>query len=214
MKKLNKVDSYDIRNIFNASYRKREKVNQFGQAINNPNLLERVHLIDTLDILIDLYMEAEEVYDLTSFGMHDLSNTNFDWLEEYEVDAINTFNWSSPLTNDIDFRVYKVENNLFLSIAVQNGYSDIRCGYMIEFLFKFDLYYSDDWYTIFSEIPSYSSSFIIEEYSFDFNIFSEAGVYSIYKLDGTYEEYDAYIGEYEDCEKYIETLKEEYHEEL
>ena len=177
MKKLNKLDSYDIRNIFNASYRKREKVNQFGQAIDNPNLLERVHLIDTLDVLIDLYMEAEEVYDLTSFGMHDLSNTNFNWLEEYEVDAINTYNWSSPLTNDLDFRVYKVENNLFLSIAVQNGYSDIRSGYMIEFLFKFDLYYGDGWYAIFCDLPSYISSFIIDDYSFEFNIFSEVGVY-------------------------------------
>ena len=38
MNNLTEVNFTDIRNIFNASYRKRDKVTQFGQSINNPNL--------------------------------------------------------------------------------------------------------------------------------------------------------------------------------
>ena len=209
MKTLNKVNSTDIKTIFNASYRKRSEVTQFGQSIPNPNLKERPDLIDTLDLLIDLYDEAIEVYDLTSYNMHCLEDTNFEWLEDYEVIAENTYNWSAPLTNHIDFRVYKVNDDLFLQIAVHNGWSDIRAGYMIEFLFKFDTNYSsEDWAVILSDLPSAYKSFEIEDYYFSFDIFAESGVYNVSKLDGTDESWDNYIGNYDDCVKWIEERKE------
>ena len=54
LRKLNKVDYNDIKNIFNASYRKRDTVTQFGQSIPNPNHHNsiRVDLIDSLDIIL------------------------------------------------------------------------------------------------------------------------------------------------------------------
>jgi hypothetical protein len=45
--KLSEVNKEDIKTIFNASYRKRAEVIQFGQTISNPNLLERPELIAT-----------------------------------------------------------------------------------------------------------------------------------------------------------------------
>lgn len=212
MKKLNTITSEDIKTIFNASYRKREKVNQFGQQISNPNLqtMESVDLIDTLDILTDLYDECIEAYDLTAYNMHNLEGTNFEWLEDFEVNAINTYNWSAPLTNHLDIRVYKVEGFLFMSVAVHNGWSDVRVGYMTEFLFKFDTSYSsEDWAVIFSDLPSTFKSFSINDLYFRFSFFNEFGVYDIYDFKGTYEEYDVYVGEYDDCTKWIEENKEE-----
>lgn len=211
MKRLNELTWNELKTIFEASYRKRDKVLQFGQSIDNPNLMERPELIDTLDLLSDLYDEAEKVYDLTSFGMHNFEGTDFEWLEEYEIDAINTYNWSAPLSNDLDVKIYKVEKNLFLSVAVQNGWSDIRAGYMVEFLFKFDTSYSSyDWAILLSELPSSRSSFSIEDYSFSFDLFYEHGQYDVWhNLAADNEEYQIYIGDYDDCQKWVNERKEE-----
>jgi hypothetical protein len=215
MKKLNEINGTEIKTIFERSYREREKVSQFGQTIDNPNL-RNVHapdLIDTLDLLIDLYNEADKVYDLTAFDMHSLEGTNFEWLEDYKKMKgdfwFNTYNWSAPLTNDLDIKVYKVEKDMFLQVAVHNGWSDARAGYMIEFMFKFDTsYLSDDWSILLSELPSAMKSFDIDGYEFRYDFFSESGVYSVYKMDGTFEEAHVYIGDYDDCVKWLEERKE------
>jgi len=214
MTNLTEVNYADIKNIFNASYRKRDKVNQFGQSINNPNLtnVDDPTLIDTLDLLHDLYDECDHCFDMTALKMHDLEGTDFEWVHELKETAhINTYNWSAPLTNDLDFKVYQRDNKMYILLSVQNGYSDARCGYMIEFLFIFDTsYICDDWATLFSELPSANKSFSTSnDYSFSYDIFSEAGVYNIYKSDGTYDAYDVYIGDYEDCEKYAAELEAE-----
>ena len=214
MTNLTEVNYADIKNIFNASYRKRDKVNQFGQSINNPNLtnVDDPTLIDTLDLLHDLYDECDHCFDMTALNMHDLEGTDFDWVQELKETAhANTYNWSAPLTNDLDFKVYQGDNKMYLLLSVQNGYSDARCGYMVEFLFIFDTsYICDGWAIFFSELPSANKSFSTSnDYSFSYGIFSEAGVYNIYKNDGTYDAYDVYIGDYEDCEKYAAKLEAE-----
>jgi hypothetical protein len=211
MRNLNEVDFNDIKTIFQRSYREREKVSQFGQSIDNPNLrnVKAPDLIDTLDLLSDLYSEADKVYDLTSFDMHSLKGTDFEWLEDYETSHINTYNWSAPLTNDLDIKVYKVEKDMFLQVAVHNGWSDARAGYMIEFMFKLDTSFSsDDWAILLSDMPSYCNSFQIDDYYFSFDMFAESGTYNVYKFDGTDEVYDIYIGDYDDCVNWLEERKE------
>lgn len=214
MKNLSEVNFADIKNIFNASYRKRNKVNQFGHSIDNPNLtnVDEPTLIDSLDILHDLYNECDECYDMTACNMHDLEGTQFEWIHDLEETAhTNTYNWSAPLTNDLDFKVYQSDNKMHILLSVQNGYSDARCGYMVEFLFIFDTSYSNnDWAILFSELPSASKSFSTSNnYYFSYDIFSEAGVFNIYKIDGTYDEYEVYIGDYDDCEEYANKLEAE-----
>lgn len=210
MKTLNEITETELKTIFEASYRKRDKVTQFGKTIDNPNLtnVDDPTLIDTLDLLRDLHSEALEVYDMTALDMHNLEGTNFEYIEDLkEVDYINTYNWAAPLSNDLDIKIYKDEDKMYLLTSVQNGYSDARCGYMIEFLFIIDTNYSsDDWTYLLSDLPSAYKSFTNSNgYSFDFNLFDEGGVYNVYK-DG-HEEYDVYIGDYEDCESY--TFEEE-----
>jgi hypothetical protein len=187
-----------------------DKVTQFGQTIDNPNLTnaEEPTSIDTLDLLRDLHSEAIKVYDMTALNMHDLDGTNFEHIQDLEeVNHINTYNWSSPLTNGLDIKIYQDSDRMYLLTSVQNGYSDMRCGYMIEFLFIIDANYSsEDWAVLLSELPSADKSFINSNgYSFNFNLFNEGGVFNIYK-DG-HDEYDVYIGDYEDCQAY--TFEEE-----
>lgn len=209
--KLNEVNKEDIKTIFNASYRKRAEVLQFGQTIANPNLLERPELIDTLDILCDLYDEAEAVFDLTAFDMHNLEGTELEIIEDYEVDHLNTYNWSAPLTNDMDIKVYKTESYMFFSVAIHNGYGDARTGYMIEFIFKFDTsYIPDDWATLLSELPSSNKSLSYDDYEFSFNMFSESGSFDIWhRLAKDNDIYNVYIGDYDDCVNWVNERKEE-----
>ena len=211
MKKLSTITETELKTIFEASYRKREKVTQFGQTINNPNLtnVNDPTLIDTLDLLRELHSEALEVYDMTALNMHDLEGTELEWIEDLEeVEHINTYNWSAPLTNHLDIKIYKDENKMYLLTAVQNGYSDVRSGYMIEFLFVIDTKYSnDDWAVLLTELfSSYKSFKNSNGYYFSFNLFNESGKYDSVTKGEQYE-YDIYIGDYEDCEAY--TFEEE-----
>jgi len=211
MKTLNEITTNELETIFNAVYRKRETVNQFGQQIKNPNLsnFEDDALFDTLDLLKHLSNESYDTFDLTGFDMYsnevyDILEYNFGCIEE--VAHINTYNWSAPVTNDLDFKVYKSDTNTILEVNVHNGYSDVRCGYGISFLFIFDLV--EDWIYLFEDV-SYKS-FDLEGYSFDFSLFSESGVYSVYDHENNEDvEYDVYIGDLEDCKEYIANLKKE-----
>lgn len=209
--KLNEVNKEDIKTIFNASYRKRAEVLQFGQTIANPNLVERPELIDTLDVLCDLYDEAEAVFDMTALDMHNLEGTELDFLEACEVDHLNTYNWAAPLTNDMDIKVYKTDSYMFFSVAVQDGYSDARAGYMIEFIFRFDTSYSpDDWAILLSELPSSSKSFSYDDYVFSFNMLGESGTFDVWHhLAKDNDIYDVYIGDYDDCVSWVNERKEE-----
>lgn len=215
IKKLNEVDANEIKTIFNASYRKRDKVSQFGQEIDNPNIhnANREDLIDTLEVLIDLYDESINTYDVTGLNMYQLEDTNFAYLDEFEISCNNTYNWSAPLTNDLDFRVYKVEHKMFIQVNVQSGYGDVRGGYMIGFLYEFDICESSaDWTLIFGDLNSHYKSFTINEVTFDFSLLSESGVYNVYSESYDIDDCDIYIGDYEDCVKYVNDLKEQTNE--
>lgn len=211
MKTLNEISTNELETIFNSAYRTREEVIQFGQKIKNPNLryIEDETLFDTLDLLKSLSNDSYDIFDLTGYNMYseevyDILEYNFGYVEE--VAHINTYNWSAPVTNDLDFKVYKTETNTILEVNVQNGYSDVRSGYGISFLFIFD--YVEDWFYLFEDISF--KSFELQGYSFDFSLFSESGVYNVYDINNNeHIEYDVYIGDIEDCKEYISNLKKE-----
>lgn len=203
MKTLKPITSRQIENIFNKNYKSSSKVCQFGQSINNPNLNnENLDIISTLDILKDLYNEATNVYNLSKLDMHNLDGTNFEYLQDYETEHVNTYNWSAPITNDLDFKVFKINDKIYLDICVQNGYSDARCGYQIGFLFEFDNL--EHWYECFENIDAKYKSFDIDGFSFDFDIFNEGGTFNVYNESLDIDLYDVYIGDFNDCVNYIE----------
>ena len=90
------------------------------------------YIIDTLDII-----EALEDYESDV--------TIEDVIESYgDVNPVcnNSYNWSSPLSNDIDYRIYDVgygfyDSKTYVEIAVHR-YGDARCNYTDYILYEFD----------------------------------------------------------------------------
>jgi hypothetical protein len=204
--KFNEINTLELETIFNAAYRKREFVNQFGQQIKNPNInnFEDETLIDSLEILKYLSNDCYDCYDLTGFGMYsnevyELMELNFGEVEE--TSHVNTYNWSAPVTNDFDFKTFNSDSLTIIIVNVQNGYSDVRSGYGLQFMFVFDRV--EDWFYLFEDIAY--NSFNIDCLSFDFSLFSESGVFNVYDFESSEDiEYDVYIGDYSDCKTYAE----------
>lgn len=217
------VSKTDIATIYNNALRKREQVTQFGQSIPNPNLANynRPDLIDTLHILFDIYdnYDCSKVYDLTGFDMYALDIESI--FDVKEVAHDNTYNWSAPVTNDLDFKVYtnRITKKGFIEVNVHNGYGDVRGGYNIAFLFEFtDLVYVDSFglaNILMDAGNNYHSSFTITglegiDVEFTFYIFNEAGTFNVYAPMIDHEQYDLYIGDYHDCITYANKLVQEF----
>lgn len=217
------LNATDIATIFNNGLRKSEHVIQFGQSIPNPNLTyyNRPDIIDTLHILFDIYdnYDCSKVYDLTGFDMYALDIESI--FDVKEVAHDNTYNWTSPISNDLDYKVYtnRITKKGFIEVNVQNGYGDVRGGYNIAFLFEFtDLVYVDDFglFQILTDMgDAYFSSFTITglegiDVQFTFDMFNEAGRYSVYSPTIDHEDYDVYIGDYQDCITYANKTIQEF----
>lgn len=213
----NKITSAELLNIFNSALRNRQEVIQFGQTIPNPNLLNRPDTIDTALVLKDLadYYDCSNVYDLTGFDMYGLDIESI--FEVKEISHHNTYNWSAPLTNDLDYKTYinVREDKAYIEVNVQNGYGDVRGGYNLSFLFEFtDLVNVQDFSLpgiLFDYGQSAFSSFTIEahegiEVEFNFDMFKEGGTYNVYAPAIDFEDYDSYIGTYQDCVDYANRL--------
>lgn len=203
------INTVQLESLFINKYRTKENVTLFGQTINNPNLnnFEDPTLIDTLEILKGLSNESYDTFDLSNLSMYDetifpILEYNFGIIEE--VAHINTYNWSSPLSNDLDFRVLNSETNTILLVNVHN-FGDPRGNYGLQFMFIFDRV--EDWFYLFEDLETYKS-FEINGICFDFNMFSEAGVFNVYDSNNDLDlEYDIYIGDFEDCQNWIKENK-------
>lgn len=223
METINKqiISASELSNIFNSALREREQVSQFGQTIANPNLLIRPDLIDTCLVLMELadYYDCSNVYDLTGFDMYALDIESI--FDVKEVSHNNTYNWSAPLTNDLDYKTYinVSESKAYIEVNVQNGYGDVRGGYTLSFLFEFtDLVNVQEFSLpgiLFDYGTSAFNSFTIEglegiEVDFSFDMFKEGGTYNIYAPMIDFEDYDVYVGDYQDCITYANKLIQEF----
>ena len=126
-----------------------------------------------------------------------------------ETNHINTYNWNAPITNHLDVKVFKREvlNQIWAVVNIHNGWGDVRSGYTLQFAFKFENTYYNDFISILSDLQSAYKTYYIGDHTFSFNLFSEAGVYDYYHTLNKYnEDYEVYIGHSEkDIEEYIKT---------
>lgn len=207
--KLEQISTNTLETIFNAALRKRDHVMQYGQRIKNPNLdnFNDPTLIDTLDLLKYLSDNAYDTFDITGYNMYDnkvydILETNF--LDIQEKNHINTYNWSSPLSNDLDFKVYDSDCGFTILEVNVHNFGDPRGNYGLGFIFTFDKV--EDWFYIFEDF--YCEGFEIDGIAFDYNWYSECGVFNVYDtIKDTDVDYDVYIGDYDDCKKYVEDYK-------
>lgn len=122
---------------------------------------------DEYSTIIDVipFLEYLAEYQIDSSEMVRISDEEEipfqDWLYDYsgleEMKADNSYNWSSPISHDINFEIYGLDEyeEIFVVCRVHR-FGDVRSNYTDEFILKFDSYYDDFTYMFYA--PDYSDS--------------------------------------------------------
>ena len=133
-------------------------VKYWGEAVTLPKEVETLD-IDTIDILKDMeeyeldwhdfrcYTEDEDgnEIEVDIFEGCETSEDMLDALEEYGYiedtyfTADNSYNWSAPVSNDFDFKLYKdfVSGGVFVDFMVHR-FGDVRGNYTDSVIYHFD----------------------------------------------------------------------------
>ena len=123
----------------------------FGQPTTLKNELDELE-IDVVDVLENLleyevteldYEYQDEVKD--DYIIKEFNNAfdYLDYLDEagvidyYNSNSDNTTNWSSPISNDINFTVYEKTDGYYLVECRVHRYGDVRTNYSETFLLDF-----------------------------------------------------------------------------
>ena len=134
------------------------QVEIFGQPVTLPNTVNDLE-IDTINILKDMeeyeldwydfryYTEDEDgnEIEVDMFEGCETAEQILDTLEEYGYiedtyfAADNSYNWSAPVSNDFDFKLYKdfVSGGVFVDFMVHR-FGDVRCNYTDSVIYHFD----------------------------------------------------------------------------
>ena len=138
-----------------------KEVKVFGQPTKLFDTIEEHDgIIDILDVLDyikkdeftsieeDIYI-GDEYIDTNTIEFTDV-DIFYDWLDQYEYKEVkcdNSYNWGSPLSNDIDFTIYHniTLDEYYVTMKIHR-YGDVRGNYTEEFILKYDndedFYYS------------------------------------------------------------------------
>ena len=154
-----------------------------------------ISILDVLENLKPYEIEAFEIYNYCNEeeDIIEVSANEFLEIEEYEeIKSDNSYNWSSPISNDFNYSIYK--SNLYEGIIVEfsvHRYGDVRCNYTEEAYFRFN-----DEYEFYEALEESNKYFIIEKnnkiYEIEINIFSESPRIYIEEDDEDIEGYEAY----------------------
>lgn len=152
----------DIKNL------RGEDVTIFGQPTTLNGEVDKftIDVIDVLEALADYEIDVEEI-DVDSLG-------------DYSK-ADNTYNWNSPISNDINFEIY--EADMYYVCVRVHRYGDARCNYTDDVWFAFNNDYT--FYELVSETTIYETVEIDGNvYNVDINVFSEG--FEVYNSNGDY----------------------------
>ena len=200
-------------------------VKVFGQPTELFDTIEENDgIIDILDVLNyikeyeftsieeDIYLGDEYI------GTNTIEFANIDvfynWLEQYEYKEIkrdNSYNWGSPLSNDIDFTIYHniTLDEYYVTMKIHR-YGDVRGNYTEEFILKYDN--EEDFYSSLSDCNKYWS-YTDEDgviWYCDIDIFSDSFYISVENSFNYGDDYTSDIETYEDFIKYVNTRINEF----
>ena len=141
-----------LENVINDIKQLRGKdVHIFGQPVTLKNELDELE-IDVIDVLENLleyeiteleYEYYDEVKDDYIIKEFDNAFDYLDYLDEIsEIDyrnsnSDNSYNWSSPISNDINFTVYEKIDGYYIVECRVHRYGDVRTNYTDTFLLEF-----------------------------------------------------------------------------
>ena len=174
-------------------------VKYFGEAVTLPNTVDDLE-IDTINILEDMeeyeldwydfryYTEDEDgnEIDVDIFEGCETGEQILDVLEEYGYiedtyfAADNSYNWSAPVSNDFDFKVYRdfVSDGVFVDFMVHR-FGDVRGYYTDSVIYRFDSV--DEFYELLLSCTKYvqigNYGVCVDLFNDGFEVFDEAGNY-------------------------------------
>lgn len=203
-----------------------KEVKVFGQPTKLFDTIEENYgIIDILDVLnhikeYEFTSIDDDVYDEDGYYL-DTNTTEFtdievfyNWLEQYEYKEVkcdNSYNWGSPLSNDIDFTIYHniTLDEYYVTMKIHR-YGDVRCNYTEEFILKYDHDY--DFFESLNDCNKYWS-YTDEDgvvWYCDINIFSDTFDISVENSFNYGDDYTCDIETYEDFIKYVNTRINEF----
>ena len=174
-------------------------VKYFGEAVTLPNTVDDLE-IDTINILEDMeeyeldwydfryYTEDEDgnEIDVDIFEGCETGEQILDVLEEYGYiedtyfAADNSYNWSAPVSNDFDFKVYRdfVSDGVFVDFMVHR-FGDVRGNYTDSVIYHFDSV--DEFYELLLNCDKYvqigNYGVCVDLFNDGFEVYDEAGNY-------------------------------------
>ena len=191
-------------------------VKYFGQAVTLPNKIGDLE-IDTINILKDMEEYELDWYDFRYYAEDEDGNEIevdifdgcetgeeiLDVLEEYgyieDYFADNSYNWSAPVSNDFDFKVYRdfLSGGVFVDFMVHR-FGDVRGNYTDSVIYRFDS--ADEFYELLLNCNKYVSvgnyEVIVDIFNDGFDVFDEAGNY----ICTAYGDYDDVVEAIKDTE--------------
>lgn len=192
-----------------------QEIDDFGE----PRIMDEKEdfdplLIDTADVLKEL--QDNEVVDYIAYDPETEEDINFEDLTSYmdyiedvhgfeEVLSSNTFNGSAPVSNHMDFTVFKFEDGFmgdktFVELKTQLGYGDVRGNYTDTALLEFES--EDDFYEKFLEAGSKETKLELDDREFLIQSSINQNIYQVFEemSDGSIEDVTE-IEEYPDIEE-------------
>ena len=175
------------------------QVEIFGQPVTLPNTADDLE-IDTINILKDMeeyeldwydfrcYTEDEDgnEIEIDIFDGCETGEEILDALEEYGYiedtyfTADNSYNWSAPVSNDFDFKLYRdfVSGGIFVDFSVHR-FGDVRGNYTDSVIYHFDS--ADEFYELLLNCSKYvqigNYEVCVEIFNDGFEVYDEGGNY-------------------------------------
>ena len=175
------------------------QVKIFGQPVTLPNTVDDLE-IDTINILEDMEEYELDWYDFRYYTEDEDGNESevdifegcetgeeiLDVLEEYGYiedtyfTADNSYNWSAPVSNDFDFKVYRdlLSGGVFVDFMVHR-FGDVRGNYTDSVIYHFDSV--DEFYELLLNCNKYvqigNYGVCVDLFNDGFDVYDEAGNY-------------------------------------
>lgn len=127
-----------------------------------------------------------------------------DEIEFYKSD--NSYNWYSNINDDIDYRLYNIDNKIYIKLKV-HMFGDIRAHYTDDIILKFDN--ENEFYELLSDTTIFLKTIDIEagEIFLECDIFDELIYVTFRDKNNNYTNYDITEIDFTLCDT-IEEIKE------
>lgn len=190
----------------------RDTIEENDGIIDILNVLEYIKEDEFTSIEEDIYI-GDEYVNTNTIEFTDV-DVFYNWLDQYEYEEVksdNSYNWGSPLSNDIDFTIYhNITFDEYYVVMKIHRYGDVRCNYTEEFILKYD--HEEDFYESLNDCSKYWS-YTDEDgvvWYCDIDIFRDTFYISTENSFNYGDDYIYDIETYEDFIEYVNTRIREF----